>query len=177
MVDNQLKQNGTALVISLIFLLLLTIIGITAVSTATLEEKMSGNMKDQYTAFHATESALRFGETWLRSQLPPVPETVTSGSSGTPVEIWASRAAGDYSSRDNAWWVQYAEEYGTGGVDIPEVQTDPRFVIEHQAWVKDDLVIGAGPEAGRDYYRVTSRGTGTTTKSQAILQSTVGVRW
>lgn len=177
MTRNTCKQNGTALVISLVFLLLLTIIGITAVSTATLEEKMSGNMKDQFTAFHATESALRFGENWLRSQLPPVPETVASGGTGLPVEIWTSRSPGDYASRDSAWWAAFAEEYGAAGVDIPEVQEDPRFVIEHQAWIKDDLGIGSGPETGRDFYRVTARGTGATIKAQSVLQSTVGIRW
>ena len=60
---NHKEGEGAVLIISLIMLLLLTIIGVTAIQTTSLEEKMAGNMRDQNLAFQAAESALRVGET------------------------------------------------------------------------------------------------------------------
>ena len=53
------EQRGATLAIVLIFLVLVTLIGVTAMTTTTLEEKMAGNLKDQNLAFQAAESALR----------------------------------------------------------------------------------------------------------------------
>ena len=55
-------QNGAVLFISLIFLLIMTIIGITAMKTTVLEEKMASNTKNRNLALQAAEAALRAGE-------------------------------------------------------------------------------------------------------------------
>ena len=51
-------ERGTALIMSLVILMILTILGITAMSTASLEEKMSGNTQESTRAFEAAESGL-----------------------------------------------------------------------------------------------------------------------
>ncbi len=51
-------QRGTALIMSLVILMILTILGITAMGTASLEEKMSGNTQEGTRAFEAAESGL-----------------------------------------------------------------------------------------------------------------------
>ena len=53
------QQRGATLAVVLIFLVLVTLIGVTAMSTTTLEEKMAGNQKEQNAAFQAAEAALR----------------------------------------------------------------------------------------------------------------------
>jgi Tfp pilus assembly protein PilX len=53
------QQSGAVLVIGLIFLTLLTLMGVTAYSVATQEEKISGNARDLKRAFEAAESSLR----------------------------------------------------------------------------------------------------------------------
>ena len=60
-------QRGTALVMTLVILLLLTMLGITAINTSTLEERMAGNTKDQNLSFQAAETALRAAEAWVTS--------------------------------------------------------------------------------------------------------------
>lgn len=52
------RQRGTALIMSLVILMILTILGITAMGTASLEEKMSGNTQEGTRAFEAAESGL-----------------------------------------------------------------------------------------------------------------------
>lgn len=56
------KQNGMALFVSLIFLLLLTIIGVAAMQGAGMQEKMAGNTKLKNESFQYAEAALREGE-------------------------------------------------------------------------------------------------------------------
>jgi type IV pilus assembly protein PilX len=59
------KQNGVALFISLVLLLVLTIIGISSVQTTSLEVRMTRNEHDSMLAFQAAESALRDAEAQL----------------------------------------------------------------------------------------------------------------
>lgn len=62
MISDIHKQKGAALIISLIFLLVLSIIAVSSMQGTTLQEKMSGNLKDSYSAFNAAEAALLEGE-------------------------------------------------------------------------------------------------------------------
>jgi len=52
------SQRGVALVVALVFLLLLTILGVTVMNTSALEGRMAGNTQETNRAFHAAESAL-----------------------------------------------------------------------------------------------------------------------
>lgn len=52
------RERGIALVTALIILLILTIIGITALNTSALQGRMAGGIQDSTFAFQAAESAL-----------------------------------------------------------------------------------------------------------------------
>lgn len=52
------QQRGAALVMALVVLLILTIIGITALNTTSLEAKMANNLQETNRTFTAAESAL-----------------------------------------------------------------------------------------------------------------------
>jgi len=58
-------QSGVALFVSLIFLLLLTLVGVAAMKSATLQEKMSGNVRLKNESFQAAEAGLREGEGFI----------------------------------------------------------------------------------------------------------------
>ena len=56
------KQTGFVLITGLLVLLMLTVIMLTAMRTAALEERMAGNMRSSNIAFQAAESSLREAE-------------------------------------------------------------------------------------------------------------------
>lgn len=56
------NQTGIALFVSLIFLLLLTIIGVSGMKSAALQEKMAGNTRFKTISFQHAEAGLREGE-------------------------------------------------------------------------------------------------------------------
>lgn len=52
------KQNGAALIVGLIILMVLSLLGITSMNNSILEEKMSGNLRNQDLSFQTAESGL-----------------------------------------------------------------------------------------------------------------------
>lgn len=66
-----IHQSGAALITGLIFMVVLTMIGVTAARMSTLEERMSGNMRDRSIAMQAAELALRDAERDIRNQFAP----------------------------------------------------------------------------------------------------------
>ena len=56
--EHTIRQNGSALVIGLLILLVLTIIGTTALNDSMLEEKMAGNFQREVVAFQAAETSM-----------------------------------------------------------------------------------------------------------------------
>lgn len=54
----QHRQHGAVLVVSLFIVLVLALLGVTAMNTAALENKMSGNAQSTTLAFQAAESGL-----------------------------------------------------------------------------------------------------------------------
>jgi len=56
------RQSGVVLIIGLVFLMLMTIIGVTAIQSSTTQERMAGNASDRITVFQAAENALLDGE-------------------------------------------------------------------------------------------------------------------
>ena len=52
------KQRGAVLVMALVILLVMTILGVTVMNTASLESTMAGNTQETNRAFHSAESGL-----------------------------------------------------------------------------------------------------------------------
>jgi len=63
----QKLQQGSVLIVSLILLLLLTLVGVAGMNMTGLEERMSGNYKDQEMAFQAAEAALVEAENYIEN--------------------------------------------------------------------------------------------------------------
>lgn len=64
------KQHGIALLTAMILLAVLTLLGVTAMKMANLEELMSGNMRDRNLALQAAEMGLRYAEQHISDNDP-----------------------------------------------------------------------------------------------------------
>lgn len=56
------QQRGVVMVVALIFLLLVTLIGVSSMQNATMQEKMAGSVALKNQSFQAAEASLRVGE-------------------------------------------------------------------------------------------------------------------
>lgn len=164
------SQNGAVLIISLLMLLIMTLLGVTAMSSTTLQEKMAGNMRDRNTAMQASESALKAAEAGLTTLTARPLETP---GCNTATCVWPRGVAPDLGNQSASWWTSNGLEYGNADtVEITGVSQDPRYVVEAQAYIPDNLDAGQETITGKSYYRITSRATGATDDAQVILQST-----
>ncbi|MBI5329680.1 MAG: hypothetical protein HZB71_03605 [Betaproteobacteria bacterium] len=60
-------QQGAALITSLVFLVMLTLMSLTVFNNAVLQGRMSGTLRDRQIAYAAAESALRDAEKYVRN--------------------------------------------------------------------------------------------------------------
>lgn len=60
------QQKGMVLLLSLVFLLLLTLVGVSSMQNATLQEKMAGSVNMRNLSFQAAEAILRRGESRIQ---------------------------------------------------------------------------------------------------------------
>ena len=172
------RQQGAILVFCLIFLAVLTMMGVAGMESTILEERMSGNMRDYSMAFQAAESALTEAEDWLEAQVN-LPITSTDGTTA----VWANNSpdpnTGDTtpwwkdSTRAAAWWTANADN--VGGFDAEGVAAAPQYVIEefHTSTTGQSIGIGGGETSvPRVFHRVTARGVGATSSAVVYVQST-----
>ncbi|MBU0525302.1 MULTISPECIES: PilX N-terminal domain-containing pilus assembly protein [Pseudomonas] len=101
-------QRGMALLVSLVFLLLLTLIGLSSMQNATLQEKMAGSVSLRNQSFQGAEAALRVGESAVQldsyslpvcSQCAPPSDALTvtaAGPGSTPGVTWIASGKGFY---------------------------------------------------------------------------------
>ena len=98
------NQRGMALLVSLVFLLLLTLIGLSSMQSANLQEKMAGSVSLRNQSFQAAEAALRVGESAV--QLDSYSLAVCSGTSQClpPAESSSVSSAG-FNSTSGVTWI------------------------------------------------------------------------
>ena len=148
-----LRQEGIALFVCLVVLLVLGVAGAAASQTVSLEARMARNGHDGELALQAAESALQEGERLVASSVfdPHAPGFHEAAAYGAPApwslaENW--RGAG---SRVAAPLAQVAEP--------------PRFMVER-------IVSRVVPDGDIEIFRVTARAVGGTEHARVRLQST-----
>lgn len=172
---SQLRQHGAALIIALVFLLLLTLLGVTAMGTTSLEEKMAGNLRDKDLAFQAAETGLIAGETWIDNQLKePEPNNslgIYEFDSNSAQWIWDTV---NWKGTSNlVVYPNTPTQTVSGG--LSGVKTQPKYIIEVLAHVPEQggsLRMNTTTGSGTTILRITARGTGGTNNAVAMVQST-----
>lgn len=163
-------QSGVALPIVLIFLVVMLLLGVTAIRNVTLGEKMAGNQNNQQLAFQAAEKALRYCEAALQTNpivgvalnAPNMKLTDPPTNNWDVLEYWS----------DNAVSVSLpAASKNSDGTSSDGLLKPPRCMVED---VKGTLRL-RNVEERLDptirAYRVTARGTGGTDNAVVMLQS------
>lgn len=163
-------QRGTALVMAMVILLVMTLLGITSFNMTTLEEKMAGNTKDRILAFQASETALLAGENTVGSAITinavVAAATVTNDGlhkpSSTSTPVWDS--AGVWTGSDNRTYA-----------GLTKVAQQPKYIIEDLGQIEDkggSLVLPKNyKSSGKNLFRITSRGVGGTASAVVMVQS------
>jgi type IV pilus assembly protein PilX len=162
--SSRFAQQGMAIVMALVFLLILTLLAVNTTNTTIMAEKMSQNMRDSTSAFQAADAALTDAESWLTAQSSaPTAVSTCSTSPTTPCNVWTLNASplGTLSAQTTTWWTNNGRPYSS---TLANVVTQPRFIIEQSSVV-----------SGTYFYRITARGVGTSSNATVTLQSIYAV--
>lgn len=172
------SEQGAVLITGLIFLMILTMLGLSSSQVSGLEQRMAGNHRDQSLAFHMAEAALRAGEAHIE-------QIYKNGS----IANFCDGSAGLF---------HVADIGGCSGCSAPNCPAPEAKLL--MTWQNDDLSIrhqtnSALPSAQPRYYityignipavsgpsdpasyrfMVTARGTGGQDNTQVILRSYYG---
>lgn len=167
------KQQGAALVVALIMLVLMTLVGITAMQVTTVQEKMVANSRDLNVAFQAAEVALLRGEHYVKNMQDAIFTTTCKGSGSTiglckpgqSTPIWTAISWSD----TNPVTLEYGNEQENKQIPASETSVDniqplpantvakqPRYIIE------DITSVSGGGQANlsKGLYRITAQGYG-----------------
>lgn len=173
----QATQNrGSALIVGMIFLLVMTMLGVTAMQTTTLEERMAGNMRDRGISLQAAEVALRAGDA----------DALGSPATGNGRYDYLASPAPEPTSAAN--WTTSNVRAWTSGIKIidpnqsasadpnaafPGLAQEPRYWLEKRPNRAEGGSIEAGVAPVVEVHEVTARSTGASGNASVVLRSTV----
>jgi type IV pilus assembly protein PilX len=159
------RQRGAVLIVGLIFLALMTLIGVTAFSVATQEERMAGNTRDRLRAFEAAEAALRECERYLSNPIPPV-----FSANGTTDPGMYDTAAGLQEKWETINWSTDPSRQLT---NVGGVSEQPRCIVQRTTRVRSNnpSLRAELPQPSAFAYQVTGRGVGANRNTAVVLQT------
>lgn len=168
------RQQGAVLITGLIFLLVLTMLGISAMSINALEERMAGNSRDLNLAFQAAESGLRDAELDILNNIGPASAFDAACTDGLCLPPLSSTPLAQSIDWNDA---SITRAYGayTGAAPLELVSAQPRYIIEMlsslPAGTGQSIATGIKPASGGVAYRISALGVGGRSGSRVILQS------
>lgn len=168
-------QRGAVLIVAMIFVLLMTVVGLSAIRGSGMQEAMAGNMRHLQLNFQAAEAGLRLGETRVDVRISDEDLPAFDGSDGAFQDLNQPGENPVFKWSGSDW--DAAEKTSVSALNMPD---SPAHVVE-------SIVIPVGLESvamgnafdhqsldsleeGR-VYRVTSRYSDDTSGGDVILQS------
>ena len=149
-------QQGVTLIVSLVLMMLTTIIGVTGMQSATMQEKMASNYQDHQSALQAADSAAHHAWELLNSSAADYGLDDFVSSSGGLYDL---RTAGNVDE-----WVNIRS-----AADWPWADTSKRKVMSHTIGTATDLAymdssaeanpmaLAAAPQFAIGMYDITLR--------------------
>lgn len=197
------RPRGFALIVVLLLLLAIVILGLLNSSNALMQTRMARSEREYQNAYAAAESALADGEREIMNgirrvsiggnsqvvtsaQIGPAYTTQQGGCDASGVLTIKTSGLYDMKLCASAWWLQFSFASnnstalgGITGASLPiasssfltGISSAPRYILD----VLPDNTAGqsASPNKLRQVFRVTSRGVGSSTDTEVLLQSVI----
>jgi type IV pilus assembly protein PilX len=165
------NEKGAVLITGLMLILLLTLFGLGAMQSTTLQERMAGNMQQRDLAFQAAEAGLRDAESYIGG-VAILPAFNNTGGLYTPITD-GTTPRWDLVDWDAATPNYFTYQAGDLGASPPYPL--PKYIVEYVASVEDeddDSEAYGASGTKSDMLRITSRGVSPNGRSVVRLQTT-----
>jgi type IV pilus assembly protein PilX len=175
--SNKLKQQGVALVVSLIILVSLTMLGLTSIQRTTTDLAMAGNQRETGLMFQAAEVGLINAENYIETS-----KTNADFANTTPNKTFGRNTveADNTAYSSPNYFTDWASSTTT--TTLLKTKEQPRYMIEYlgdrsQNPLASINIGGYGTQqTGKivSIYRPTARGVGLTGNSFRYIQAYFG---
>lgn len=176
------SQSGIALITALIFLVVITIVGMTMFKGFLLQERIARNTREKQRAFQAAQSTLKYAEKWLNrgdGSNPGTCNSLVNADTAPDSVVICSNALTNAQLTSIPWTVSgtttdlgynhtppgMTVQSGPGGVNTYAVI--PRFYISP---------LGLDPTGTQFLYQVSAMAQGASAASDVVVQSVYGVQ-
>ena len=170
-------QGGFLLVTGLLFLVVLTLLGLGLFRSTGLMNRISGNTRDKDRAFEAAQAALQYAEWWITSGNVAAGSKCTglvNGNVTAAVHVCSNALA---TPSDAPWTDGFTytppnlavnKSGGLVSATNPDINyyAAPMFYIEN---------LGLAPDGKTTLYKVTAAGFGGSAATKAVVRSTYAV--
>lgn len=178
------NQHGVVLIVGLVMVLLISVISMSAIRGTGLQETMAGNMRDRNIAFQAAESGVRSGEERINPTVTVLPHFDVAPGFHIDLNNRNNDPQNSVLYFNNADWV--ANSLVANTLNLELVNNPPQYLVEEielditagAAWEGSAIDVGGMLTTGDiKPYRVSSRGVGSTTDTEAIIQTSYNRRY
>ena len=150
-----MRQNGFTLIVSLIFLVMMTMLGLAMFSGFTLDETMAGNLREKSRAFDAAQTAINSAEYWLAQ-----PGNATIGSTCSTALTTPQVCSNALANPTTLPWVNAGISV-TPASGAGSYAANPTYYIQY-----------LGTQAsGNAFYLITAAAQGGNANAVAVLQT------
>lgn len=176
------SERGVALAITLIILVIISLLSVSSVRTTSLQERMSGNLRDREISFQHAESILRLAETAVQNAptfaahggldcsdtAPPCP----SDPLAVPAANWRNLVT-NVPANNQVGTAQYLVQY----MGFAQ-ENDPNNLGQNQSANNNQYGSNNNSAPLSDVFRITVRNSNDQAagRSLVVLQSTIRIR-
>lgn len=161
------RQRGVALAVALILLVVITLVGLAAVSGTIMQQKMSANFYDRQVAFQSTEAAMRQAALAIQATTTAAPagfyDCSTPASSSTAANTCQSNPFTDPNVPSSNIKTVAASAYDAGNM----VASKPQYIVQYMGnfpmpappvkQTSHTSYGGSSIKPTADFYRITAR--------------------
>lgn len=163
-------QQGVVLVVALILLIIMTLLGLTAMRSSSLEERMAAHSYDRSLSFQAAEAALRVGEAVAEAHAVSAP--FSAPATGCTDGLCSTPLAADTPRWEETGFTGWKTVADSDKVKSGPIEIAPSYIVEYLGNTfpcrPEDPTSGS-TDCKR--YRVTAKAEPGDGRAVVILQS------
>ena len=169
--------SGMVLLLCLLFLIALTLLGLSASADAILQNQLATNLRESERAKQSSLAALTWAEDWLIGLSGEAPQVCTTACEGLKLHP-SGGLLPQPQFEDWSWWQAEGYEAGIDPLSGDRLVTiaaasssPPMWIVEviHEQLAQDDEI--------QVWYRILARGSGQTESAVSVFESIVTRSW
>ena len=178
--EGQDTRRGMVLLLCLLFLLALSLLGLSASTETLLQNKLSANLQDAERAKQSALLASAWAERWILSLAGPAPENCSDACDGLILHAAGSLPLHP-ESEDIDWWMANGHEAGVDPLTGERLQILSTDSIDAPVWIIETVKTITPAESGNPdlqvWYRILARGAGHAASAVSVVESVVVRAW